>query len=115
MRIGNGGHIRVRAGYDMMGWLPYVAAGGVFDQVYAAHWGANLATGVAELFEDHTMRIGWTVGVGVDRDLGEGWKLRGEYMRDYLGKYTSQWVPNQLYSYTSFNIDVLRVGVIKRF
>ena len=41
--------------------------------------------------------------------------LRGEYSRDYLGKYTNQWVQDQLYSYESINIDVVRFGIAKRF
>ena len=116
VRIDSGGHLRARIGYDLKGWLPYFTAGGVFDQVYAAHWGVSPTSGgVAQLFQERNMRVGWTVGVGVDRDLGQGWSMRGEYMRDYLGKYTNQWVQNQLYSYTSINNDVFRVGIVKRF
>jgi len=116
VRIDSSGHFRGRIGYDFMGWLPYFAAGAVVDNVYAAHWGVSPTSGgAAQLFNDRTMRVGWTAGVGVDRDLGDGWTMRGEYMRDYLGRYTDQWVTDQLYSYTSFNIDVFRVGVMKRF
>ena len=116
VRIDSGGHVRARAGYALMGWLPYVAAGGVIDDVHAAHWGVSpTSNGVAQLFQDSSMRVGWTVAVGVDTDLGQGWSLRAEYARDYLGKHTDQWVQDQLYSYTAFDIDVFHFGILKRF
>lgn len=116
VQIKSGGHLRARVGYDVQGWLPYFVGGAVLDDVYAAHWGVSPTSGgVAQLFTATNMRVGWSIGVGVDKDLGEGWRLRGEYSRDYLGKYTNQWVQDQLFSYESFNIDVFRVGVSKRF
>ena len=116
VRIDSGGHFRGRIGYDIKGWLPYFAAGAVFDDVYAAHWGVSPTSGgAAQLFQQKNMRVGWTAGFGVDRDLGAGWSVRGEYMRDYLSRYTNQWVQDQLYSYTSFNVDVFRVGLSRRF
>jgi hypothetical protein len=41
--------------------------------------------------------------------------IRAEYARDYLGQVTNEWVQDILYSYTSINIDTVRVGVLKRF
>lgn len=116
VRIDSGGHLRARFGYDVQGWLPYFTGGAVFDDVYAAHFGVSPASnGVAQLFTQANMRVGWSVGLGFDRQFAGGWILRGEYSRDYLGRYTNQWVPNQLFSYESFNVDVVRVGLAKRF
>jgi len=103
-------------GYDIGGWLPYAAAGMNFDQVYAAHWGISPASPVdPQLFTSAGMQVGWTAGVGLDKAMGDGWVIRTEYMRDYLSRRTYQWVPGQLFSYSAVNIDVFRVGMVKRF
>jgi opacity protein-like surface antigen len=116
LKLDWGGHFRGRVGRDMGGWLPYAAAGVVFDDVFASHFGISPASLTTPMtWSQKSVRVGWTVGVGVDKQLANGWAFRAEYLRDYLGKQTYQWVQDQLFSYTSINIDTLRVGVIKRF
>jgi opacity protein-like surface antigen len=111
-----GGHARGRVGWDMGAWLPYASAGAVFDDVYAAHFGVSpTPPNDPMLWSQKGVRVGYSLGLGVDAKLADGWMFRAEFLRDYLGKQTYQWVQDQLFSYTSINIDTLRVGVIRRF
>lgn len=110
-----GGHARARVGYAMGGWLPYASAGAVFDDVTASHWGVSPTSPTPMLWTQSGVRVGYSLGVGVDKQMPGGWMIRGEYARDYLGRQTYQWVQDLLYSYTSVNIDTVRVGVFKRF
>ena len=115
LRIDYGGHARLRGGYDMGKWMPFFAGGAVFDEVYASHYGISPYTTQPMIWSQEHMRLGWTIGVGVDAHLNNGWTFRAEYMRDYLGKDTNQWVQDTLYSYNSINVDVIRVGLVKHF
>ena len=96
-------------------WMPFFAGGVVMDEVTASHWGVSPASPTPMTWTQQGPRVGWTVGVGVEKHLGPAWNVRAEYMRDYLAKQTYQWVSNVLYSYTSINTDVIRVGLTRRF
>ncbi len=111
-----GGHARGRLGYAMAGgWLPYASVGAVFDDVTASHWGVSPTSTTPQLWTQSGVRVGYSLGVGVDKQMPGNWMIRAEYARDYLGQVTNQWVQDILYSYTSINIDTVRVGVLKRF
>jgi opacity protein-like surface antigen len=115
LRIDYGGHARLRFGYDLGQWMPYFGAGAVFDEIYASHYGISPATIQPMVWSQEHMRLGWTVGVGVETHLSQGWNFRAEYLRDYFGKDTNQWVQDVLFSYNSINVDVIRVGLVKHF
>ena len=108
-------HALARLGYDINGWLPYIAGGAVVANVKASHTGQISPT---ELFtwREKDARLGYTLGGGVERQIGNGaWSIRAEYLYDYWGAKRYDWVPGQRYSNIALKIQTLRVAIVKRF
>jgi outer membrane immunogenic protein len=72
--------VRGRAGLAVDQWLLYVTGGAAIadlrynDSVFFAASGSTTAASVSDT------RVGWTVGAGVERMLGGGWSIKGEYL-----------------------------------
>ncbi len=66
------GTIRGRLGFDMGSWMPYVTGGWAFGQ--STRTNSSPYGGVAS-----ASLSGWTVGGGIEKMLGNGWSLSGEY------------------------------------
>ena len=84
------GTARVRAGYPVGKFLPYVTGGIAFAKTSGdleVSYPNNLAlagkTSNASTSENH---LGWTVGAGLEANLGAGWSLKGEYLYLDLGE-----------------------------
>jgi len=88
------GATRIRAGYAMDRFLPYVAAGVAYTKVEGriGVWGEDPATGAViagpEEGKDHTTFTGWTLGVGGDYAMTDNVLLRAEYRYSDYGSKT---------------------------
>jgi len=89
------GATRVRAGYAMDRFLPYVAAGVAYTQLEGRidAWGQDPATGAKIAGSDfsgkaHETFTGWTLGVGADYAMTDNILLRAEYRYSDYGKKT---------------------------
>jgi len=89
------GATRVRAGYAMDRFLPYVAAGVAYTKLEGRinGWGEDPATGNkiadSDVFgKDHETFTGWTLGAGADYAMTDNVLLRLEYRYADYGKKT---------------------------
>jgi len=72
------GATRLRAGYALDRWMPYIAAGVAYGDVQLKDKDINVS-------KSKTM-TGWTAGVGVDYAVTDNVLLRAEYRYTDLGK-----------------------------
>jgi len=89
------GATRVRAGYAMDRFLPYVAAGVAYTKLEGSinGWGEDPATGgkIADSDvsgKDHETFTGWILGVGADYAMTDNVLLRAEYRYSDYGDKT---------------------------
>jgi outer membrane immunogenic protein len=83
---------RFRAGLDHQGTMAYVTAGvalaGIRDR-----WGSGLTDGdvpaFAFQFENNDVRVGWTVGGGIEHKATPNWSVRLEGLYVDLGRTTA--------------------------
>ncbi len=71
--------LRGRAGWAGGGWLIY-GTGGLAVASVASRQHFSDTFGAAETANTSDTRTGWTLGGGVERALGGGWSVRGEYL-----------------------------------
>jgi high affinity Mn2+ porin len=95
--------LRARAGYDMGSWTPFVTGGIAWASTRYSR--TDLTTGNEDASPGN-IRVGWTVGGGVDYRLDSRWTTRFEYLYTNLGlggllfgaapaRYDSQYSLNQ--------------------
>jgi len=119
------GTARVRAGYAVGQFLPYVTGGIAFAktsgnlEVTYPNGNPDLAS-IASANENH---LGWTIGAGLEADLGAGWSLKGEYLYLDLGEVEHPF-QGEVYNGSPFGTDsfeadlklnVWRAGLNYRF
>ena len=107
-------HALVRVGYNFEGWLPYLTGGAAFARVRASHTGFISPTETF-VWKQKDTRLGYTLGGGVEKQLSNGWSIRGEYLYDYWSAKRYDWVPNERYSNIALTIHTLRIAVVKGF
>jgi outer membrane immunogenic protein len=74
---------RLRAGWDLNGWLLYGTLGAAFGRVQAGQTGACV---IGTLCGENT-RAGWTAGVGVETMFWRNWSAKLEYLHYDLGEH----------------------------
>lgn len=104
-------HVRGRAGFDLGGILAYVAGGGAFANIEAQHFSPDNG---GERFSQTSTRAGYSVGGGIEGNLGQGWGWRIEYLHDHIKAYDHDFVPGVHYSDSDFTANAVRAGIIWR-
>ncbi|MFO1162478.1 MAG: carbohydrate porin [Reyranellaceae bacterium] len=74
--------LRARAGYAMGSWTPFVTGGIAWASTRLSR--TDLTTGNEDA-NPSNVRVGWTVGAGVDYRLDQRWSTRLEYLYTNLG------------------------------
>ena len=108
------GHLLLRLGLDINGWLPYVMGGAVGARVEAAHIGFITPTDTFR-WSKRSFRIAKSYGGGIEKQLANGWSVRGEYLYDYWSAKHYDWVEDVRYSDIGLTIHNVRLAVTKRF
>ncbi|HVT24697.1 MAG TPA: outer membrane beta-barrel protein [Rhizomicrobium sp.] len=104
-------HLRGRVGFDLGGILAYVAGGGAFANIQAQHFSPDNG---GQRFSETSVRSGYSLGGGVEGNLGQGWGWRIEYLRDHIGNHDYDFVPGVHYSDSDFTANSIRIGIIWR-
>lgn len=104
------GAARVRAGYAVDRFLPYIAGGVAFGQVQNKY----SITGINRTYSDKETVTGWTLGAGVDYAVTDNVIVRFEYRYTDFGRKDfdfggSDGVPNK------FKTNDIRLGVAYKF
>lgn len=110
------GSARLRAGYAMDRWLPYVTGGFAF----ASYEGRLLAAGVPipgpfTTFSDTS--VGWTVGFGTEYAFTDNLILRGEYRYSDFGDTATQMLPFVVGTPQSYELNSheITIGISYKF
>lgn len=84
--------LRFRAGLDFQATMAYVTAGVAFAGI-RDRWGVGFTDGslpaFAFQFENNDVRVGWTVGGGIEHKPSPNWSVRLEGLYVDLGRKTS--------------------------
>ena len=80
------GTVRGRIGMSFDNIMPYVTAGLAYANNKITAREGNLAISSSKT------HFGWTVGAGVEADLGNGWSVKGEYL--YVDMPNKTYLPN---------------------
>jgi len=102
--------LRLRAGYALDRWLPYVTGGLAVGQIYGASDPGSVNSGSAT-------RAGWTVGGGIEGALAPHWTAKIEYLYADFGTADRLFVrqPGAFPFNVNFKTNIVRVGVNYRF
>lgn len=104
--------LRARAGYAMGAWTPFVTGGIAWASTRVSR--TNLTTGNEDASPGN-VRVGWTVGGGVDYRLDSRWSTRLEYLYTNLG-LTGFNFANATARYDSqYELHQFRVGLNYKF
>lgn len=116
-RLGAVGSVRVRAGYAVGRWLPFVT-GGLAMATYK-HTTVHLPGSVPYADVSETIS-GYTLGAGTEYAVTDNWVVRGEYRFADFGRHTS--VRHAIVDGAALNPDAidltahdLRIGVAYKF
>ncbi len=101
------GSIRGRLGYANDRTLVYVTGG-----VGAARIAHSTTTG-GPVFSDTNTRTGWTLGLGVEQAMNNGWIFRGQF--DYYRFGGSDYALDVPYLDEHTNIGTVSFSVLRRF
>ncbi|RCL03929.1 MAG: outer membrane immunogenic protein [Candidatus Tokpelaia sp. JSC189] len=105
------GSTRLRAGYAMDCFLPYLAGGVAYSKISNSVYEA-----VTEKdFTKSKDLVGWTVGVGIDYAMVDNILLRAEYRYTDFGKSTYSISNMDVDSPIKYNSDDFRVGIAYKF
>jgi high affinity Mn2+ porin len=102
---------RARIGYGFGSWTPYVTGGLAWASTRYSR--TDVTTG----FEDATagrLRVGYTVGAGVDHALSKQWSARFEYLYTNLGSNSFQFGSGARYD-SQYDLHRFRLGLNYRF
>jgi len=92
---------RVRLGYAVDRFMPYVTGGAAFG---------DIKTSVAGFGDSSTTKAGWTLGGGIEAAIAGPWTAKLEYLYVDLGHGNSV-----LGSSASFKTNIVRAGLNYRF
>jgi outer membrane immunogenic protein len=98
--------VRGRVGYAYDRFLPYVTGGVAFGDVNLTPAGL---TGTTDT------RTGWTVGGGIEAAISGPWTAKLEYLYVDLGDASCSAANCGVATTTSFNSNIVRVGINYRF
>jgi outer membrane immunogenic protein len=115
---------RLRAGYDLDGWLLFATGGFGFGQVNAGQTPCgpvpiNIPAGVGGGNSCNQMwRSGWVAGAGVERMFAPNWSAKLEYLHYDFGN-DIQYTPTTILGGSSVHVlvrgDMVRLGVNYHF
>lgn len=105
------GSTRLRAGYAVDRFLPYIAGGVAYGKVDSS---VRNDAGVTAFSKDKT-RAGWTLGAGVDYAMTDNVLLRMEYRYTDFGKKTYYISNADTNARIKYNSNDFRVGVAYKF
>jgi outer membrane immunogenic protein len=97
------GNLRVRAGVAADRALFYVAGGAAFTDLKISHGGSDLAS---------EMRVGWTVGAGIDYAATQNLVLRLEYLYAGFGEKNYTFIGNDVHRVNYDNQNTVRAAAI---
>lgn len=101
-------HARGRVGYLFDRYLFYVAGGVAFTGTRNWHHALNT------LYSDGRIRVGYTLGGGIEAALNERWRVRAEYLYDHFKNERFDWTATR-YSNSDLTLDIFRLAAIYRF
>jgi len=104
------GAVRLRAGYEMDRWLPYLAAGYAYARI-DSQVQSNIAL---PGFQNSKTLSGWTVGVGSDYAILDNILLRAEYRYNDYGDDKYRTGSGEAYD-VDYKTNDFRVGVAYKF
>jgi outer membrane immunogenic protein len=102
--------VRLRLGYPIGSVLPYATGGLAVGQIGVRSTVSTGGTGV----DLSTNETGWAAGAGIEWAFDSAWSVKAEYLRvqlDDAHTVGASGLPNA----TSFNANIVRVGVNYRF
>ena len=115
---------RMRAGYDLQGWLLYATGGVAFARVNAGQnpcgpvpVNVRLGLGGGNSCNEE-WRTGWVAGVGVEKMFLPHWSAKIEYLHYDLGN-AIQYMPTAILGGSDVRVlergDIVRVGINYQF
>ena len=104
--------LRGRAGYDMGSWTPFVTGGIAWGSTRYSR--TDLTTGNEDASPSN-IRVGWTVGGGLDYRLGPRWTTRLEYLYTNLGLTGLQFASAPARYDSQYDLQQFRVGLNYKF
>lgn len=116
--------VRPRVGFTAGNWLVYGTGGlAVADFKATQRFTDNFtaAPGAQQSASTNKNRTGWTLGAGLEYGMSDGWSLKGEYLyadfgkEDYSGVMTNPAAGATFNDRADLRVNILRVGVNKRF
>jgi outer membrane immunogenic protein len=113
---------RMRAGYDLDGWLLFVTGGAAFGRVNAGQNPCGLVpvgVGVGGGNScNEEWRAGWVAGAGIEKMFLRNWSAKIEYLHFDLGN-AIQYMPTAVAGGSSVHVlergDMVRVGINYHF
>src|SRR5262249_55082160 len=96
------GTTRLRAGYGVDRFLPYVTAGAAYG---------NIKASVPTVGSDDATKLGWTVGAGAEYAFTPNWSVKAEYLYVDLGKFNCAACGSNV----KFNENIVRTGLNYKF
>ena len=116
---------RGRLGWATSGWLVYATGGAAMSRVEVTNsFSDNYLTGATGGSNASKIKVGWTVGGGVEVALTRKWSLKGEYLYADLGSVSTVGTvsnsgfpgyANALGVSTSLTAHIARLGANYRF
>lgn len=105
------GTAKVRLGYSLGNFLPYLTGGFAYGQLSSNTLGSSLiqypysggpVTGSNSSVSASSVNTGWVLGAGSEYLVADKWSIRGEYLYTQLSGLASQLIAN---SYLSQNFN----------
>lgn len=104
--------LRARAGYAMEPWTPFVTGGVAWASTRFSR--TDLTTGNEDASPSN-VRVGWTVGGGVDHRLDPRWSTRFEYLYTNLGPTGFPFAAAPARYDSQYQLHQFRVGLNYKF
>lgn len=100
------GTTRLRLGYAVDRFMPYVTGGAAYG---------NIKANVPGVGSDSSTKLGWTVGGGAEYAFTPNWSIKAEYLYVDLGKIDCAVCGGGLPTSVKFNENIVRGGVNYKF
>lgn len=109
---------RIRAGFDLNGWLLYGTGGFAWGQVKAGQNPCGLVPVLGGNSCGEVWRSGWVAGAGVEKMFAPNWSVKVEYLHYDFGNKIN-YVPTINFGGNSVSVlekgDIVRAGVNYHF